>query len=78
MKDTIITARRKKIEINSILACFIIAFLLNVYAVIAYKTPLSELFWSLGYVVVTACVLYGVWVVLRLIVYGIKCLFKKK
>ena len=78
MKDTIVTGGRKKIELISVLVCFVIAFLINVYAVITYRAPLSELFWSLGYVVATTVALYVVWVALRLIVYGIKCLFVKK
>ena len=74
MKDTLITARRKRTELITLLVCFVIAFLLNVYAVIAYEAPASELFWSLGYVVATTAVLYALWVVVRLIIYGIKCL----
>lgn len=78
MKDFIITVRRQKIEFISLLVCFIIAFLLNMYAIFKFHTSFSELFWSLGYVFTATCVLYAFWVILRLIVYGIKCLFKKK
>lgn len=38
MKNTVITARRKKIELLTLLACFIIGNLANLYAIISYKT----------------------------------------
>ena len=39
MKNTVITARRKKIELLTLLACFIIGNLANLYAIISYETP---------------------------------------
>ncbi|MDR2627817.1 MAG: hypothetical protein LBC40_07265 [Dysgonamonadaceae bacterium] len=77
MKDLIITVKRQKTEWLTLLACFIIANLLNVYAIISYKTCLSELFWSLGYVVVCTIALYVLWTVLRLAFYGIRKLFNR-
>ena len=41
MKNTVITARRKKIELLTLLACFIIGNLANLYAIISYETPFS-------------------------------------
>lgn len=38
MKDTLITAHRKKVELLTWLVCFVMANLLNLYAIIAYKT----------------------------------------
>lgn len=38
MKNTVITARRKKIELLTLLVCFIIGNLANLYAIISYKT----------------------------------------
>lgn len=46
MKDTLITARRKKNELFTWLICFAIANLLNLYAIIAYKTSFQELLTS--------------------------------
>ena len=43
MKDTLITARRKKIELRTWLICFVIANACNLYAIIVYKTSFTEL-----------------------------------
>ena len=48
MKETVITVRRKKIEIWTLVVCFVIANLVNVYAIQKFDTPWNELFWSLG------------------------------
>jgi cytochrome b len=72
MKDTIITVKRKKIEIVTLIICFIVANLANLYAIIHHKTSLGELFTSLGYVVVATFVLYVVWTAIRLIFYAIR------
>lgn len=77
MKDTIITTKRKKIELFTLIVCFVIAFLLNLYAIIKYDTSFSELFTSLGYVVVAALVIYAIWTIIRLLFYGIKKGIKK-
>lgn len=78
MKNTIITARRKKIELLTLLACFIIGNLANLYAIVSYKTPLSEMLTSIVYVLAFSCVLYIFWTVLRILFYGIRNLFLKK
>ena len=74
MKDTIFTARRKRIELVTFLACFLAAFLLNVGCILFYKTPFSEVFSQLGYVTVIAVALYLIWTGIRLIVW----LFRRK
>lgn len=73
-----ITARRQKAELLSLLVCFVIAFGLNVYAIIAYDGKWSELFWSLGFVATTTGVLYAVWTLLRLAVWLVKKMLKGK
>lgn len=78
MKETVITVRRKKIEIWTLVVCFVVANLVNVYAIQKFDTPWNELFWSLGYVVTTTVVIYCIWSVIRLVVYGIIGLFRKK
>lgn len=55
-----------------------IAVGLNVYAIIHYNSPLSELWTSILYVLEATAVLYGVWIVLRLLVFGIARLFGYK
>jgi len=80
MKDTIISARRKKIEVVAFIVCFLIANLLNLYAIIAYNdASYSELITSLGYVTAAAVVLYVLWCALRILFYGTgKLFFPKK
>ena len=78
MKNTLITARRKRIEIYTFLICFLLANVANVYAIITYETPWTELYSSMGYVMLMACLLYVVWSLLRLLVYGVWRLIRKK
>ena len=44
MKETVITIRRKKIELVTFLICIAVALGLNVYAIVRYDTPWSELY----------------------------------
>ena len=77
MKDIVISKRRIKTEMFVFLACVLAMELLNVYAIIKYDGSWSEAFFSLGFVVVAALVLYTLLAVLRLIVYGLVRLIKK-
>lgn len=70
-----IPSHRIRTELISLLVCFLIAVGLNVYAIIHYNGELSELWTSLLYVLEATAVLYAVWIVLRLIVFGIARLF---
>jgi hypothetical protein len=72
MKDTIITVKRKRIEIITLTVCFVIANLANLYAIIRYETAYTELLTSLGYVAVLTIALYVLWTVIRLIIYAVK------
>ena len=78
MKYTVITARRKMIELLTLLACFIIGNLANLYAIISYETPFSEMLTSFFYVLAFSGVLYVFWTILRILFYGIRSLFLKK
>lgn len=78
MKNTVITARRKKIELLTLLACFIIGNLANLYAIISYETPFSEMLTSFFYVLAFSGALYVFWTILRILFYGIRSLFLKK
>ena len=77
MKDTLITARRKKTELLTLLVCFVIGNLANLYAIVSYETPFSEMLTSIFYVLVFSCVLYVFWTILRILFYGIRSLFLK-
>ncbi len=78
MKDTVLTARRKKIEIITLLVCFVLANLVNLYAIITYHRSMMEMITSIFYIIIFAFVLYAAWVLLRLLFYGVKALFTKK
>ena len=78
MKNTVLTARRKQIELLTLLACFIIGNLANLYAIISYETPFSEMLTSFFYVLAFSGVLYVFWTILRILFYGIRSLFLKK
>jgi uncharacterized membrane protein len=81
MNDIIIPHKRVKREIWTLVSCFVIANLINLYAIITFKTKFTELFTMIGYVVVTSLALYFVWSLLRSAFYLIKLLitfiFKK-
>ena len=78
MKDTVLTARRKKIEIITLLVCFVLANLVNLYAIITYHRSMMEMITSIFYIIIFAFVLYAAWPLLRLLFYGVKALFTKK
>lgn len=71
-------SRRLRKELLSLLVCFIIAVGLNVYAIIHYDAPISELWTSILYVLEATAVLYVVWILLRLLIYGFLCLIGRK
>jgi hypothetical protein len=76
MKDIIITAKKIKTELLTFFACFIVANLMNVYAIIAYKTAFIELITQAGYVFLFSVALYILWSLLRIIFYFARKLFK--
>ena len=51
MKDTIVTARRKKIELITLLVCFVVSNLIHLYAIIAYHAPFTEMITSIFYII---------------------------
>ena len=75
MKDTIVTARRKKIELITLLVCFVVSNLIHLYAIHA---PFTEMITSIFYIIIFTFVLYACWGILRLLFYGMQALFKKK
>ena len=52
--------------------------LANLYAIISYETPFSEMLTSFFYVLAFSGVLYVFWTILRILFYGIRSLFLKK
>ncbi len=78
MKDFTISGNKINRELLSLLVCFIIAFLLNVLAIIIYKTNFSEIVSSLHYVLMFSLVLYVLWSIVRLLFVSIKYLILDK
>ncbi len=74
MKDTLITARRKRIELKTALVCLLLAVLVNIGCIIYFHTPFYEVFTQIGYTLMIALGFYLVYTAVRLIVW----LFRKK
>ena len=72
MKDLIITSKRLKKEIYIISTCFITAFLINIFSIVAFRTPWHEMFTQIGYVVVITFILYLLVAMIRAVVFLIK------
>ena len=74
MKDTLITAHRKLVELKTAGVCLLLAILVNIGCIIYYHTPFYEVFTQIGYTVVIALGFYVIWTAIRLVVW----LFRKK
>lgn len=68
MKDIIITGVRVKKELITLLVCFLIGFVANIGAIIYYKTAMTEIVTSIGYVIVSAFLLYFIWSFIRILI----------
>ena len=77
MPNIYISHHRIRVELVSLAVCFLIATGLNIYAIIHYKSPFSELWTSILYVLMATAFFYAVWTLLRLIVYGINRIVRK-
>jgi F0F1-type ATP synthase membrane subunit a len=78
MKDTIIKAGWKKRELWVLIACFVFAFLLNIYSIIRFKTEWSELLTSLHVTIILSIVIYFLTGIIRILIWGVSQLFKRK
>ena len=58
MKDIIITSQKLKRERNIYLLSFILAFIVNVIAIIVYSRPWIEVISQIGYVIVISFLIY--------------------
>lgn len=81
MKDIIITQKIIKREIVIFIVCFLLAFVINICAIVAYERPWSELFTQIGYVTVVGVSLYLfiglIRIVIRFIVQLVRWCLKK-
>lgn len=78
MKETVITPRHKKRELYVALACFSIAYILNIIGIVKFGTPASELLTGLPLVLLVTLVLYVVQALFRLLLNLITNLWKRK
>ncbi len=78
MKDIVIPSQKVKREARIFMGCFIFAFLMNIAAIIIYKTPWYEAFTQIGYVIVIAVTLYLIMAFIRFSVHLIRKWLKKK
>ncbi len=78
MKDIIITRKRQKTELLVLLVCFVVACLTNLYAIFSYEGKLTEMFTSLGYVLIFTAALYVAFALLRIIIFVIDKLISNK
>ncbi len=72
MKDIVLTRRCQKTELCIFGICFAIALALNIWAIISYGAPWSELYSTFFYMLIFAAVLYAVTVAVRLCWYGLR------
>jgi hypothetical protein len=77
MKDIVISEKKIKREVFYLAGSFIFSFLLNVFAVIFYKTAWFEVFSQIGYVVIITLVLYLIITFVRVMWWLVKKLFKR-
>jgi hypothetical protein len=78
MKDLVISKKRIKTELIIWLCCFSAAFLMNIYAIIKYNNSWLELITQLHIVVLLSLVIYLLYGSIRIIIWSIKVLIKKK
>lgn len=67
LKNRTITAERQRTELKVWAACFLFAFLLNVFSIIFYKTELKELYTQLFWVLALSMVVYVLVVLVRVL-----------
>lgn len=68
MRDIVITARRLRLELLILLTSFVLAELVNVYAIVTYGTAWSELITKIGFVLILAAVIYILHWIIRIII----------
>lgn len=78
MKDTVITAKAKRREIWLAAGCFLAANLVNIYAIAKFRTPFTELFTQIGYVLILAVAIYAVIWIVRLCVMLVRSLVRRR
>ena len=78
MKDIVITSKSLRRELWILLGCIVAGVLVDVYAIIRFDRPFSELFQTVGYILFIALVLYLVIALLRLLISAVRRLLSRK
>ena len=78
MKDIIITSKKLKQERNIFLLSFLLAFIINVIAIIIYSRPWIEIISQIGYVIVISIFIYFILWIPRGILSILTRLFRRK
>lgn len=78
MKDIVISGARIRRELWWLLAAFILANLMNIYAIASYGTEWKELLTMVGYVIALSVVLYFLLALIRWIVGLVRRLVRKR
>ena len=78
MKDIIITSKKLKQERNIFLLSFLLAFIINVIAIIIYSRPWIEIISQIGYVIVISFFIYLILWIPRGILIFLSDLFRRK
>ena len=78
MKDIIITSRRLRQERNIYLLSFILAFIINVIAIIVYSRPWIEVISQIGYVIAISFLIYFlIWIPRGILAIAV-CFFRRR
>lgn len=77
LKDFIVTSKQIAREHHILLGCFLVALGVNIYSIIRYSTPLTEIFTQIGYVIIITALFYGLSILVRLIVWGVRLLIRR-
>lgn len=78
MKPIVIDSKFVKRELWILLGCFVAAVIFDLVGIIMFKRPAIELLTTIGYEVVIALGLYAFLALVRILVFLVSQLFKKK
>jgi len=78
MKDIVIKGKEILREIYILIACFVVAELVNVYAILQFDRPWTELYSMIGMVLALAIILYILLAILRALLGLIIKIIKRK
>ena len=78
MKPIVIDSKFIKRELWILLGCFVAAVIFDLVGIIMFKRPAIELLTTIGYEVVIALGLYVFLALVRIVVFLVSQLFKKK